>query len=147
MSYLVDTNVISEMRKRGGNPGVREWAASVQGIDLFLSVLVVGEIRRGIALLGRRDAPQAQVFEEWLRRLHREFHDRILPITPPVAEEWGRMNAPDPLPIIDSMMAATAKVHGLTLVTRNVADLQRTGVKLLNPFRPVTPAAGGPPTP
>lgn len=134
MSYLLDTNVISEARKPNGNPGVRQWLASVPGGDLYLSVLVLGEVRQGIERLRRRDPAQASVFDSWLARLRRDYTDRILPVTLGIAEEWGRMNVPDPLPVIDGLLAATARVHGLVLVTRNLTDLNRTGVPLLNPF-------------
>jgi toxin FitB len=97
-------------------------------------VLVVGEIRQGIERLRRRDPEQADVFESWVRRLREAYAERILDISAPIAEEWGRMNVPDPLPTVDALLAATAKIHGLTLVTRNVVALRRTGVKLLNPF-------------
>ncbi len=137
MSFLLDTNVISEARKRRGNPHVKTWMASVRGADLFLSVLIVGEIRQGIERLRRRDPAQAAVYEDWLAGLHRDYASRILPITADIAEEWGRMNVPDPVATIDGLLAATAKARGLTLVTRNTADLVRTGVPLLNPFEPL----------
>ena len=136
MSYLLDTNVLSEARKPAGDANVRAWLASVRGTELYLSVLVVGEIRQGIERLRRRDPPQAAVFEAWLATLRRDYADRILPVTADIAEEWGRLNVPDPLPAIDGLLAATAGVHGLTLVTRNTADVARTGVALLNPFAP-----------
>jgi hypothetical protein len=132
--YLLDSNVISEARRPGGDQGVKAWLASVRDSELYLSVLVVGEIRRGVERLRRRDPAQATVFEEWLAQLHRAYADRLLPITPAVAEEWGRLNVPDPLPVVDGLLAATARVAGLTLVTRNTADLARSGVPLLNPF-------------
>lgn len=135
MRYLVDTNILSEARKPEGNPNVREWFSSVASSSLFLSVLVIGEIRRGIERLRRRDEPQAAVFEVWLSKLCRDYAERMLPITTDVAEEWGRMNVPNPVPVIDGLLAATARVHGLTLVTRNVSDLAPTGVPLLNPFK------------
>lgn len=134
MSFLLDTNVISEARKPNGNPNVAAWLASVRGPDLYLSVLVVGEIRQGIERLRRRDRAQAGVYEAWLAKLQQDYADRILPITVAVAAEWGRMNVPDPVPVIDGLMAATASVQGLTLVTRDTAGLARTGVRLLNPF-------------
>ncbi len=137
MSFLLDTNVISEARKPRGSPRVKAWMASVRGADLFLSVLVVGEIRQGIERLRRRDPAQAAVYEAWLAGLHRDYASRILPITADIAEEWGRMNVPDPVATIDGLLAATAKARGLTLVTRNTADLVRTGVPLLNPFEPL----------
>lgn len=137
MSFLLDTNVISEARKPNCNAHVRAWIATVSGTDLYLSVLVIGEIQQGIERLRRRDPVQTDLFERWLARLCRDYADRILPITMAIAEEWGRMNVPDPVPTVDGLMAATAKVHGLTLVTRNTADLVRTGVQLLNPFEPI----------
>jgi predicted nucleic acid-binding protein len=106
----------------------------VSGTELFLSVLAVGEIRQGVERIRRRDPRQAGVYETWLSALRRDFAERILPVTEDAAIEWGRMNAGDPLPAVDSLMAATAKVHGLTYVTRDVEGLERTGIALLNPF-------------
>ncbi len=136
MSFLLDTNVISEARRPAGNPNVRAWLAATRGADLYLSVLVVGEIRQGIERLRRRDPTQAAVYEAWLATLRRQYADRVLPITAEVAEEWGRLNATAPLPVIDGLLAATAKVQDLILVTRNTADVARTGVRLLDPFAP-----------
>jgi toxin FitB len=134
VSFLLDTNVISEARKRPPDSGVRAWLAAVPEADLYLSVLVVGEIRQGIERLRRRDPAQAAPYETWLSALLRGFGDRLVPVTTEVCEEWGRLNVPDPLPVIDGLMAATAKVRGWTFVTRDVAGLARTGVRLLNPF-------------
>jgi len=97
-------------------------------------VLVVGEIRQGIERLARRDLAQAEIFEQWLSRLVRDYGDRIVPITARVAEAWGRLNVPDPVPVVDGLMAATALVHDWTLVTRNADDVASTGVRLLDPF-------------
>src|SRR5919202_6139024 len=116
MSFLLDTNVLSEARKPAADANVRAWLASVRGADLYLSVLVVGEIRQGIERLRRRDPRQAVVFEVWLATLRRDYADRILPVTAEVAEEWGRLNVPDPVPAIDGLLAATANVHGFVLV-------------------------------
>jgi predicted nucleic acid-binding protein len=102
--------------------------------ELFLSVLVIGEIRQGIERMRRRDPAQAGAYEAWLSTLLRDYADRVVPVTAEVVEEWGRMNLPDPLPVIDGLLAATAKVEGWTLVTGNTADLVRPGVRLLNPF-------------
>jgi predicted nucleic acid-binding protein len=134
VSFLLDTNVISEARKRGGNSNVRVWLASTNELDLYLSVLVVGEIRQGIERFRRRDPTQAGIFERWLATLQDDYADRILPITLEVTEQWGRMNVPDALPVIEGLMAATAVVHGLILVTRNTAGLVHSNVRLLNPF-------------
>ncbi len=97
-------------------------------------MLTIGEIRRGIENVRRRDRRAAASLQRWLRRLIREHADRILSVDLVVAEEWGRLSVPDPLPVVDGLLAATAKVHELTLATRNVKDVARTGVRLVNPF-------------
>jgi toxin FitB len=134
VAFLLDTNVISEARKPAADPNVRAWLASVPEGDLYLSVLVVGEIRQGIERLRRRDPVQAGPYETWLSALLHGFADRLMPVTAEVCDEWGRLNVPDPLPVIDGLMAATAKVRDWTFVTRNIADLRRTNVRLLDPF-------------
>jgi toxin FitB len=136
VGFLLDTNVLSEVRRKRPDPNVQAWLAAVPEAELYVSVLVVGEIRQGIERLRRRDRSQAMVFETWLSALVQGYADRIIPVTAEVAEEWGRMNVPDPLPVIDGLMAATAKLRGWTFVTRNVADLTGCGVRLLNPFEP-----------
>jgi toxin FitB len=138
VGFLLDTNVLSEVRRKRPDPNVQAWLAAAPEAELYVSVLVVGEIRQGIERLPRRDRSQALVFETWLSALVRGYADRIIPVTAEVAEEWGRMNVPDPLPVIDGLMAATAKLRGWTFVTRNVADLAGCGVRLLNPFEPQT---------
>ena len=102
--------------------------------DLSISVLVVGEIRRGIEPIRRRDTRQAEALEHWLAGLLRTYADRILPIDQAVAEEWGRLTVVRSGPTVDLLMVATARVHGLTLVTRNTRDVEWTGVPCLNPF-------------
>ncbi|RPH56154.1 type II toxin-antitoxin system VapC family toxin [bacterium] len=135
MSYLIDTNVVSELRKgKRCNPGVASWFAEISPDEIFLSVLTVGEIRKGIENIRRRDERTAEALEAWLGELVATHSDRILPVDEAIAELWGRFNVPDPLPVLDSLLAATASVHGLTLVTRNVRDVRRTGVECLNPF-------------
>jgi predicted nucleic acid-binding protein len=136
MKYLLDTNVVSEARRPRGDEGVKRWLSSAHVADLYMSVLVVGEIRRGIERLKRRDPVGAEVYETWLGTVLRDYADRILPVDAEIAEEWGRMSVLNPIPIMDGLMAATAKVRGMTLVTRNTADVERTGVRLLNPFGP-----------
>lgn len=135
MSYLLDTNVISELRKgeRADN-NVSSWFAGLAEEEIYLSVLTLGEIRRGVENVRRRDPASAAALDSWLARLSEAHRDRILPVDRAIAEEWGRMNAPDPLPVVDGLLAATAKVVSLTLATRNVADVERTGVELLDPF-------------
>lgn len=134
MSYLLDTNVLAEIRKPRAHGGVMAWFESVETDELYVSVMTVGEVQQGIERLRRRDPRQAAVYEAWLRRLRRQYSDRVLPITEEIAAEWGRLNAGDPLPVVDGLLAATAVVHRLTVVTRNVADFDRTGVPLLDPF-------------
>jgi toxin FitB len=136
VTYLLDTNVVSELRKRDPNPRVVAWYGTVTSAQLFLSVLTIGEIRLGIERLRRRDNVQADLLEQWLRGLSVAYHDHLVNVDTDIAEEWGRLSVPDQLPIIDGLLAATAKVRGWTLVTRNVADLTRSGVSLLNPFEP-----------
>jgi toxin FitB len=136
MTYLLDTNVVSELRRRDPNPNVLAWYATVTSAELFLSVLTIGEIRLGIERLRRKDEPQADGLEKWLRGLHVTYQDHLVDVDADVAEEWGRLNASNPLPVIDGLLAASAKVRGWTLVTRYTADLQRSGVALLNPFEP-----------
>jgi len=134
VSFLLDTNVVSEIRKNRPDPGVAAWFASVSADQLFLSVLVVGEIRQGIERLARRNQAQAGIFEQWLSQLVDTYGDRIVPITVRVAEVWGRLSVPNPVPVVDGLMAATALVHDWTLVTRNVGDVASTGVRFLDPF-------------
>jgi toxin FitB len=135
VKYLLDTNVIAELRKGvRANGNVRAWFATLDPDAIFLSVLTIGEIRRGIEGLRRRDLPAARALDSWVHRLITEHHARVLPIDLPVVEEWGRLSVPDPLPVIDGLLAATAKVHGLTFATRNVKDVSRTRVRLVNPF-------------
>lgn len=136
MRYLLDTNVLSEVRKPQGDERVLAWISSVPAEDLYLSVLVIGEIRRGVERLRRRDPSGARAYEVWLDTVQRNYAERIVSVDVEAAEEWGRMNVPDPVPIADGLMAATAKVHGMTFVTRNTRDVERTGVGLLNPFEP-----------
>jgi toxin FitB len=138
VSYLIDTNVISELRKGArADRRVVDWFAGLAEDDLYLSVLTVGEIRKGIERIRLRDRRAAASLERWLHEVIDAHRDRILPIDQTVAEEWGRLNVPDPLPVVDGLLAATAAVHGLVLATRNVKDLLRTGVSLLNPFEPI----------
>jgi predicted nucleic acid-binding protein len=135
LKYLVDTNIISELRKGGrGDPGVQDWYQRVDPSSLFLSALTVGEIRKGIEIARRSDLQQAHALERWLRRLVTEFAGRILLIDAAIAEEWGHLAAVRSLPVIDGLLAATAQAYDLTLVTRNTRDLQDTGAQLLNPF-------------
>ena len=135
MTFLLDTNVLSELRKKRPDPAVLKWFESTRSADLYLSVLVLGEIRQGIERLRRREPSRASVYTVWLESLRRDFADRLLSVSEAVALEWGRLAGAAPsVPPIDGLLAATARVHGLTLVTRNVADVARTGVATLDPF-------------
>jgi predicted nucleic acid-binding protein len=137
VSLLLDTNVISELRKGSrAAVSVLEWFEGVAEEEIHLSVLVVGELRRGIERVRTRDARQAAALETWLRQVAREHAERILPVDSRVAEEWGRLTALRSGSVIDTLMAATALVFGLVLVTRNTKDVAWTGVSCLNPFDP-----------
>jgi predicted nucleic acid-binding protein len=137
VSLLLDTNVISELRKaRRADARVLEWFGGVAEEDIHLSVLVVGELRRGVERLRARDERQAGALERWLRQVVREHAQRILPVDSRVAEQWGRLTARRSGSVIDTLMAATAQVFDLVLVTRNVKDVAWTGVSCLNPFDP-----------
>jgi hypothetical protein len=134
--FLLDTNVISELRKgQRCNRNVAAWWATVEGADLYLSVLVLGEIRRGIERARPRDPTRARLLERWLERVYREFSGRILTIDRMVADEWGRISAARNVPVVDALLAASARVHGMTLVTRNVTDVHGLGAATLDPFR------------
>lgn len=137
MTYLLDTNVLSELRKYDRcNPLVSAWFAAQPANGLFTSVLVIGEIRKGIELRRRHAAAQAERFEAWLARVIEQFAGRIVPVDRIIAEEWGRMNALKPLPPINGYLAATARVHTMTLVTRDATLPPSLGVPVLNPFEP-----------
>ncbi len=140
MGYLIDTNILSELQKgERADLGVRNWYSSTRGDELYLSVLVLGEVRQGIERLRRRDPDQALRLEQRMALIRVRLADRVLPISVAVAERWGRNNVPDALPVIDGLLAATALEHDLILVTRNVHDVQRSGVLLLNPFSDAVP--------
>jgi toxin FitB len=130
--YLVDTNVVSEAR-RGSRQAVA-WLRSIRPDAVYLSALTLGEIMRGVALRRRSDPKTAARLAEWLERLRQDHADRILPVTDRIALEWGRIAALRPRGDIDGLIGATAIVHGLILVTRNVSDFEDTGVSLINPW-------------
>jgi predicted nucleic acid-binding protein len=134
VSYLLDTNIVSELRRKVPDGATLAWLETVSSHELFLSVLTVGEIRQGVERLAVRDPGQAAILDEWSHRLVTDYADRIIPVTVEAAESWGRLNAGSPLPLVDGLLAATALVHNWTLVTRNTKDVERTGVRLLNPF-------------
>jgi predicted nucleic acid-binding protein len=140
LNYLIDTNIISEVRKgERCNPHVAAWYASIEDEAVYLSVLVLGEIRRGIERVRPNDPAQARTLERWLAEVNGSFADRILSIDQATADEWGRMTAGRPRSTINALLAATAKVHGMTLVTRNSSDVAGVGVDVLNPFESGVP--------
>jgi toxin FitB len=137
MSYLLDTNVVSEFRKRERtNPRLVAWLNTVEGRELYLSVVTVGELARGVHRLQPRDRIAAAALNRWVRSLLEGFTRQILPVDRRIAEVWGRMTAGATLPAADALIAATAEVHSLVVVTRNVKDMARTGVHCLDPFAP-----------
>jgi predicted nucleic acid-binding protein len=137
--YLVDTDVISEVRKRSkANKGVAKFfrQAAKDDIALYLSAVTVGELRRGVELIRHRgDAAQAERLDAWLTLILSEYHDNILPLDDSAAQVWGRLRVPHPENALDKQIAATALIHDLTLVTRNEKHFAGTGAKLLNPFQ------------
>jgi predicted nucleic acid-binding protein len=135
LSFLLDTNVLSELRKRSrADPGVARWFDETDEGALYTSVLVIGEIRQGIESVRGRDPRAARALEKWLAELTSSYADRILEVDVAIAERWGELNAPRPMPAVDGLIAATALVHGLTVVSRNSDDFARSGVAVLNPF-------------
>lgn len=135
MRSLIDTNVISEIRKGVRcDPKVSAWYSSLEDGDLFLSTLVLGEIRRGIEMARPRDAGNANSLERWLNQVEAAFDGRILGIDRSVADQWGRMSAIRTIPVIDGLLAATALTYDLTLVTRNDEDVVGLGARVFNPF-------------
>jgi predicted nucleic acid-binding protein len=130
--YLVDTNVISEARRKA--PQAVAWLRAAPPSAIYLSVITLGEIMKGIALKERSDRQAAGHLSEWLQRLRLEFSDRILPVSDQVAIEWGRIAALRPRGDCDGLIAATAQVHDLILVTRNVADFDDMNLSIVNPW-------------
>jgi hypothetical protein len=138
VTYLLDTNIISEISKGGqSNRNVSTWYQAVEPDSLCISVLVIGEIRAGVEKLRLRQAQRAAAFERQLVLVIDLFADRIVGIDRRIAEHWGRLNAWGSRPAVDGLLAATALVHGLTVVTRNARDFASTGAKVLNPFDPL----------
>jgi toxin FitB len=133
--FLIDTNVLSELRKgRRAAPAVLAWFETVPEEGAFVSVLSLGEIRRGIEQARRRQAANVQSLERWFTLLQQDWSERILPIDPSVADVWGRFEAFGRLPIVDALLAATAIARDLVLATRNVKDVAPTGVRFVDPF-------------
>lgn len=135
--YLLDTNVVSELRKAGkADKNVSAWAESVPANSLFLSAITILELETGILLIERRDPKQGAMLRNWLNtQVLPAFANRILPVDVAVAQRCAKLHVPDPRADRDSLIAATALVHGMAVVTRNVADFELTGVEIFNPWR------------
>lgn len=139
MLYLIDTNIISEIRKGPRcDPHVAAWYDAIKEDDIVLSVLVLGEIRKGIERVRPRDPAKAQALEDWLHAVSKALAGRILAVDEAVSEVWGKLSAIRPVPVIDGLLVATALVHNLILVTRNEADVTGFGAVVVNPFKPQT---------
>jgi hypothetical protein len=139
--FLLDTNILSELRKANRcDAGVRDWVEGTRAEELYVSVLVLGEIRQGVERIRMRDQAQARALEKWLQSLPTEFADRILPVDERVADQWGRLGLRQPVPTLDAFLAATALVHDLTVVSRDEDGFGRTGVRMINPFSKPKPA-------
>ena len=135
VKYLLDTNIISEIRKGPRcHPSVAAWYSNLEEESLYLSVLVLGEIQKGIEGLRGRDAGKANVLDLWLEQLQISFQSQILPVDIAISQEWGRLSSLHTVPVIDGLLAATATAHRLVLVTRNTQDFADLGIQLINPF-------------
>ena len=132
--YLLDTDVISELRRRRRNRNIVAWISNVSAADLFLSVMTIGEIELGIARQRVRNPSFAKDLADWLEVTLRAYEERILPLTVGIARRWGRLAAQLGNKQLDLAIAATALEHGLTVVTRNISDFEPTGVTVLDPF-------------
>jgi toxin FitB len=134
MRYLLDTNIVSEISKRTPNSGVLAWFDAAEGSDLAISVITLGEIRKGIEQKRRTDPGRAERLERTLHTIRADYRDRIIPVSEEVAEEWGRMCMVYPNHPVDNLLSATAKTHGMTLVTRNIRDVEIHDISCFNPF-------------
>lgn len=133
--YLLDTNFISETRKARADSGVIAFLSAAEAAGLFMSVLTLGELRKGVAAKRRADPDAADQLGAWVDGIETTFADRILPIDTATARRWGELSANRSLPVVDTLIAATAISHGLTLVTRNTRDVESTGVPLVDPWQ------------
>lgn len=135
LQYLLDTNILSETRKKQADERVTSFLSAAEPSMLYISVLTLGELRKGVALKKRSDKDAAKKIGAWVDGLEFSFGDRILGIDAATASLWGELSAQRPRPVIDTLLAATAVVHKLTFVTRNIADVQDIDLKLLNPWK------------
>ena len=135
LQYLLDTNILSETRKKRADERVISFLSTAEPSALFISVLSLGELRKGVALKIRSDADAAKRLGAWVDGLESSFGERILGVDAAIARQWGELSAQRSRPVVDTLLAATALVHKLTLVTRNISDVHDLGVKLLDPWR------------
>jgi predicted nucleic acid-binding protein len=135
LEYLLDTNVLSETRKKKADAGVLAFLQAGEASTLYISVLTLGELRKGVAKKKREDAEAAKRLADWVDGLEYSFADRILGIDAATARLWGDWSSERPRPVVDTLLASTAVVHGLTLVTRNIRDVRGIAVKLLDPWK------------
>jgi toxin FitB len=140
VKFLLDTNIISEIRKRErAHPNVVRWIARPPVEEIGTSVIVLAEIRRGIELKRRRDPEQARSLDRWFSRMRTRLGNRVLPVDEPIADAWALLALPNPLPLIDGLLAATAKVHGLTLVTRTFKHAFLLQAEMVDHLRALVP--------
>lgn len=132
--FLLNTNVVSETRKRRPDTRMVEFMHSIRDADLFLSVLAVGELRKGAEIRAHRSPEEGRDLHEWIDRVEVEFSERILRVDIVTARLWGKLSSVRPRTVVDTILAATAIVHKLTLVTRNTRDVVDTGVDVVNPW-------------
>lgn len=142
--YLLDTNVVSEIRKTGtgrANPHVMSWANRVDTDLTYISVMTIQELEKGVLLAERRDPASGSILRSWLRNdVHEAFDGRILPVDIEIARIAASLHVPNPAPVTDALVAATALVHNMTLVTRNIGDFSRfRQLEVLNPWEPTPP--------
>lgn len=134
MTFLLDTNVISEVRRKRPDARVSSWIRSADPAALCISVLTLGEIAKGAAQCAARDRAQAAVYFQWLNQLRLHYADRVIAVDAEIAEAWGHLAAKRVFPVVDGLLAATALVRGMTMVTRNERDIAGAGVSVLNPW-------------
>jgi len=132
--YLLDTNVVSELVRPRADQQVVAWLRGLRTHQIYVSVLTIGEIRTGVQRLVPRDGARAAALETWVHGLEETYGDRILPVTLEIAQRWPAVHAARPLPVVDSLLAATALAHGLTVATRNTKDFADSGAPVVNPF-------------
>jgi hypothetical protein len=134
VNYLLDTNVLSEPTRPRPDPKVMDWIDTTPLNTLFISVLSLGELTKGIAQILDRDKQRAETYAGWLVSIRRQYAGRVLPVDAPVVETWGMMASTGSFPILDALIVSTARAHGLVLATRNRRDFENLGVQIFNPW-------------